>query len=188
MVSFCVVSVSGNVNYALQVFEELAKPVPFVWNNMIRVYVNSIFPNEAILLYNIMRFENVKADSFTFPFVLKACARVSRSIEEGHKLAHLHKGAEAHCTIIQTGLELDPFVQNSLISMYSRSGSIKVARLLFNKMTEKNIVSWNTMVMAYHRQKNIESANGLLKEMPIQKHHDHSTCRLWRYQECSNGV
>ncbi|KAL4186875.1 hypothetical protein AMTRI_Chr09g36290 [Amborella trichopoda] len=168
MVSFCVVSVSGNLNYAVLVFEELAKPAPFVWNNMIRAYANSIFPIEAILLYNRMRSGNVKADSFTFPFVLKACARVSRSIEEGHKLVPLHKGAEAHCTIIQTGLELDPFVQNSLISMYSISGSIEAARLVFNRMTQKNIVSWNTMVMAYYRQKNIESANGLLKEMPIR--------------------
>ncbi|ERM96497.1 hypothetical protein AMTR_s00001p00260690 [Amborella trichopoda] len=168
MVSFCVVSVSGNLNYAVLVFEELAKPAPFVWNNMIRAYANSIFPIEAILLYNRMRSGNVKADSFTFPFVLKACARVSRSIEEGHKLVPLHKGAEAHCTIIQTGLELDPFVQNSLISMYSisdKTGCLYDARKVFNEMPKKNVVICNAMITSYGKHDKSDDARKLFDEM-----------------------
>ncbi|KAL4186878.1 hypothetical protein AMTRI_Chr09g36320 [Amborella trichopoda] len=115
MVSFCVVSVSRNLNYAFLVFEELAKPY----------------------------------------------------IAEGHNFVLLHKGAKVHCTIIQTTLELDPFVHNSLISMYSKSAkNIESANGLLKKMPIRIVVSWNTMIAAHVDSDDIKTAQMVFEEMP----------------------
>lgn len=43
---------------------------------MIRAYSNSIFPMEAIKLYNVMCQRAVRTDHLTYPFLLRACGRV----------------------------------------------------------------------------------------------------------------
>ncbi|XP_057984221.1 pentatricopeptide repeat-containing protein At4g39530 [Malania oleifera] len=56
-----------------------------------------------------------------------------------------------HGQIIVWGFHSDVFLANILLNMYSKSGSIYNARLLFDKMPHRNLISWSSMVSIYTR-------------------------------------
>ncbi|KAF3433046.1 hypothetical protein FNV43_RR24148 [Rhamnella rubrinervis] len=50
--------------------------------------------------------------------------------------------------------------------MYGRRGLVNLARKVFDGMPERNIVSWNAMVMGYAKVGNLACARRLFNEMP----------------------
>ncbi|KAE8674213.1 mediator of RNA polymerase II transcription subunit 16-like [Hibiscus syriacus] len=61
----------------------------------------------------------------------------------------LRAGKAVHCLVLVSGLSKDLSVSTALLSMYSKLGSLKDARLVFENMPEKDLVVWNIMVSAY---------------------------------------
>ncbi|KAL5559565.1 hypothetical protein UlMin_035776 [Ulmus minor] len=62
--------------------------------------------------------------------------------------ADLALGKRAHARIITSGQNVDRFLANNLITMYSKCGSISYARFLFDKMPDRDLVSWNSILAA----------------------------------------
>ncbi|GAV76405.1 PPR domain-containing protein/PPR_2 domain-containing protein [Cephalotus follicularis] len=58
-----------------------------------------------------------------------------------------HKQIHAH--IIISGLGYDTFIGNFLLSLYSKSGNLRYACRVFDKMTDRNLVTWSSMVSMY---------------------------------------
>ncbi|KAK6140896.1 hypothetical protein DH2020_025358 [Rehmannia glutinosa] len=83
----------------------------------------------------------VKPDNFTYPFVFIAC---------GNFLA-LRMGRTVHCEVVKSGLLLDFHVVHSLITMYARCREMGFARNLFDEMSERDMVSWNSIISGYSR-------------------------------------
>ncbi|KAL9239980.1 hypothetical protein vseg_014247 [Gypsophila vaccaria] len=106
------------------------------------------FPSEVLRLYahNFASGE-LFADSFTYPFVIKACGDVSwRRI-----------GVVVHGKVISAGFGLNIFVLNTLLDMYMNFGDTGFARRVFDVMRERDVVSWTSMISGYSR-------NGYAKE------------------------
>ncbi|KAK9165313.1 hypothetical protein Scep_000504 [Stephania cephalantha] len=74
-------------------------------------------------------------------------------------------GRSLHGFLIRYGLEINLFVETSLIDMYSKFGSIGVARKQFDMMVEKNIVSWNAIISGYSYNRFGKEAVQLFKMM-----------------------
>lgn len=102
-----------------------------------------------------MRRNGIEVDSFTLPTILKACNQESRT----------QLGEEIHGFVLKNGFESDVFVTNALIQMYSECGNIGSARLVFDKMSEKDVVSWSTMIRSYHKGKLLDDALEIVREM-----------------------
>ena len=49
------------------------------------------------------------------------------------------------------------FVQAALVAFYSKSSNLGVVRLVFDKMPQRSLVAWNSMISGYEQ-------NGLAKE------------------------
>ncbi|XP_057852522.2 pentatricopeptide repeat-containing protein At4g02750 isoform X2 [Cryptomeria japonica] len=61
---------------------------------------------------------------------------------------------------------LDVGSQNARITKYAKQGRIEDARQVFDKMSERNIVSWTAMVSGYVQNRRVEDARRLFDKMP----------------------
>ncbi|OVA00908.1 Pentatricopeptide repeat [Macleaya cordata] len=139
IISFCALSDSGDLNYALKLFNNTHDPNSFMWNTLIRAQAISSNPSEAILLYMKMRKLGVIPGKHTFPFVLKSCTNCYS----------LTSGKQIHTHVVQFGLDLDLYVVNGLIRCYGVCGNLNDARRLFEEVPERNLIIWTTIVSGY---------------------------------------
>ncbi|CAL9003631.1 unnamed protein product [Prunus brigantina] len=125
------------------------------YNFLITSYIKNNCPKIALKLYAQMRRMDTQVDSFTIPSVLKACGQSSLAV----------LGKETHGFALKNGLDSDVFVSNALIQMYSECGNVVFARLLFDQMADRDVVSWSTMIRSYVRNRLFCEALELIREM-----------------------
>lgn len=77
----------------------------------------------------------------------------------------LSLGEQIHSLIIKQRFTSNPFVNNGLINMYSKCGELNESVKVFNRMPQKNSVSWNSMIAAFARHGNGYKALQLYEEM-----------------------
>lgn len=56
---------------------------------------------------------------------------------------------QAHAQVVASGLHHDTFLGNLLLGGYSRCGCLQDARMLFDGMLHRNLVSWSTLISMY---------------------------------------
>lgn len=78
-------------------------------------------------------------DRFSFPPLLKTVSRASA----------LTEGVEIHGLAWKLGFNSDPFVETALVRMYAACGGIIEARLVFDKMSCRDVVAWSIMINGY---------------------------------------
>lgn len=61
-------------------------------------------------------------------------------------LESLDRGKEVHASAVKLQLGSDVFVGNSLVVMYSKCGAVDDAVVVFKRLKEKNIVTWNAII------------------------------------------
>ncbi|XP_031742900.1 pentatricopeptide repeat-containing protein At2g21090-like [Cucumis sativus] len=141
---------TSRLDDAFRVFSCMPVKNVHTWTALINALVKNKYSNEALDLFQQMLEEKTSPNAFTFVGVLSACA----------DLALIAKGKEIHGLIIRRSSELNfpnVYVCNALIDLYSKSGDVKSARMLFNLILEKDVVSWNSLITGF-------AQNGLGRE------------------------
>eukprot|EP00249_Psilotum_nudum_P024144 c29105_g13_i1 orf=356-1066(+) len=136
-------------------FEKMSRRSVVSWNCMITAYVQHGRGEEAFRLFRQMQVEGVIPDKITFTSILSACA--TKGV--------LAEGKTIHACIVASGFESDDAVATALVNMYSKCGSLADARTTFDKMPDRNVVSWNVMIAAYAHHGQGENALSLFREM-----------------------
>ncbi|XP_077222597.1 pentatricopeptide repeat (PPR) superfamily protein [Tasmannia lanceolata] len=77
----------------------------------------------------------------------------------------LKDGVSVHCPIIKLGFQDDLFLNNNLLSLYSKCIGVDQARVVFDKMPQRDVVSWTGIISAYVRDGNNEQALELFDQM-----------------------
>ncbi|KAJ7231026.1 hypothetical protein O6H91_Y458200 [Diphasiastrum complanatum] len=132
----------GSIEHARQVFNNMQERNVVSWTTMIAGCVQQGLCREALTLFQQMQHEGMKPDKVTFASVLKACA----------SLAALEQGKQVHAQIIKLGFELDTFVGSALVNMYAKCGYIEAACQVFERISKRDLVSWNIMIAGYAQQ------------------------------------
>ncbi|KAG6469063.1 putative pentatricopeptide repeat-containing protein At3g13770, mitochondrial [Zingiber officinale] len=96
---------------------------------------------ESLGILDLMESQSISPEPEILASLLRSCAE-ARS---------LRLGRIVHDKATRTGLLSHPLVANSLVLLYGRCGQLGTARLLFEKMPARNVVSWTTIISVYHR-------------------------------------
>ncbi|KAF8759379.1 hypothetical protein HU200_010422 [Digitaria exilis] len=51
-----------------------------------------------------------------------------------------------HALAVRTGVDLDVFVGDALVAFYARCGDVATSRKVFDAVTAKDVVTWNSMI------------------------------------------
>ena len=159
LIAFCSLSgVSGGLDYASSVFSRIQHPNSFIFFALIKGFSDTSNPVESLILYaRMLSCLNYSSGvEFSIPSVLKACG----------KLLAFDEGRQVHGQVLKTHLWFDPFVGNSMVRMYIDFGEIELARRVFDRMPNRDVVSWNSMIAGYLKAGEIELASELFDEMP----------------------
>ncbi|GMN48693.1 hypothetical protein TIFTF001_017863 [Ficus carica] len=113
--------------------------------------------SQAISSLDLLVQKGIRLPTNTLAQLLQHCGN-SRSLREG-KWVHLH--------LKLTGLKRPGvFLANHLIAMYFKCGDDVDARKVFDRMTERNLYTWNNMLSGYAKMRKLESARRLFDVMP----------------------
>ncbi|PKA53011.1 Pentatricopeptide repeat-containing protein [Apostasia shenzhenica] len=123
---------------AHRLFDEMPVKDLVSWNVLIDGLVHCEQYNEALRAFVRMQQWGFAPDAITFVEVLCACA----------ELGDLTFGQWVHAKLSSRMLDDFIFLPNSLIVMYSKCGALDKALKVFDEMTQRNRVSWNSMILA----------------------------------------
>ncbi|KAK6126457.1 hypothetical protein DH2020_039793 [Rehmannia glutinosa] len=123
---------------ATKVFDEMPKRDLVSWTVMIGACTECGNPEEALDLFDRMR-EGIVPDKIAMVNVVNASA----------KLGVMHKAKIVDDYIKKMEFSLDVILGTALIDMHAKCGSIEFAREVFDKMTQRNVISWSTMIAAH---------------------------------------
>ncbi|CAN1814080.1 Pentatricopeptide repeat-containing protein At5g66520 [Linum perenne] len=136
----CTSPTSGNLEYAQKVFDRMEGVADtLMWNTVIRGYANSSKPELSLFLYSQMLACSVPHNTYTFPFLLKACSNLS-ALEETRQI---------HGQIVKLGFGSEVYATNALLHAYTSSGCVNSGRHLFNLINQPDTVTWNSMINGY---------------------------------------
>ncbi|CAN6208433.1 unnamed protein product [Urochloa humidicola] len=128
----------GDLASARMVFDTTLRPDAYSYGVMLRCLVDAGRHADAVALHQEMRRRcpcPEAQDDFVLSLALKACVR---SAEYGY-------GRRLHCDAVKAGGG-DGFVMNSLIDMYAKAGDLECARKMFERIPDRNVVSWTSML------------------------------------------
>ncbi|KAJ1382403.1 Tetratricopeptide-like helical domain superfamily [Sesbania bispinosa] len=120
------------------------------WNSLINAF-SQHSPSSSFSLHlfrRMMRANNALPNAHTFAGVFSTASNLS----------DIHAGRQAHSLAVKTSCAADVFVGSSLLNMYCKTGFVFEARKLFDRMPERNTVSWATMISGYATQELVNEA------------------------------
>ncbi|XP_048140005.1 pentatricopeptide repeat-containing protein At3g46790, chloroplastic [Rhodamnia argentea] len=131
----------GCVKCAGIVFGEMSQKNVVSWSAMIACYAKNGMPFEALELFRemMLKTHDLLPNSVTMVSVLQACGA----------LAALEQGRLIHGYVLRRGLDSILPVISSLVTMYARCGKLDRAQQVFDKMDERDVVSWNSLISSY---------------------------------------
>ncbi|PKA56378.1 Pentatricopeptide repeat-containing protein [Apostasia shenzhenica] len=133
---------AGDIAAARDLFERMPERNVVCWNAIISGYAQNEKFSEAIKLFRAMLQATAGAgdgagpNTATLVIVLSACAH----------LGALDLGKWIHRYIEKKEIKLGLFLGNALADMYAKCGCIPDARNVFDKMPEKDVVSWSIII------------------------------------------
>ncbi|CAA7024451.1 unnamed protein product [Microthlaspi erraticum] len=126
---------NGYLDHALDLFDEMPERDIVSWNTMISGFASCGFPESAIRAFLDMQSFVIRPTSFTFSILasLVTCVR---------------HGEQVHGNVICSGVSLsDSVVWNSVTDMYRRLGVYDYALSVFLAMEDRDVISWNTLIL-----------------------------------------
>lgn len=130
----------GNTEEALSIFKMIDHKDVVAWSAMLSCYSQAGDCDGATNVFIKMSMQGMKPNEFTISSAIDACASPTAGIDQGrqfHAISIKYRYQDAIC------------VGSALVTMYARKGSIDSARIVFERQTDRDLVSWNSMISGY---------------------------------------
>ncbi|KAK4263416.1 hypothetical protein QN277_028826 [Acacia crassicarpa] len=118
---------------ALMVFDDMPHRNVASLNVAISGFSRNGYHREALMVFKLIGFSNLRPNSVTLASLLSASDGVKN-------------GELVHCWAVKLGVESDTYVATSLISMYSNYEELNSASRVYGGLANKNVVSYNAFI------------------------------------------
>ncbi|KAA8548153.1 hypothetical protein F0562_004586 [Nyssa sinensis] len=146
---------TGSVNAAAKLFRKMEEKDVISWSSMIDCYVHNGATTEALDIFNEMIDKRFEPNPITIIHALQAC-ELTCNLEEGKKI---------HELAAWKGFEMDVLVSTALIEMLMKCSSPKEAIDLFERIPEKDAVSWVALLSGYVHNGMSYKAMGVFRQI-----------------------
>lgn len=145
----------GDLGAAQKLFDVMPDRNVVSWNVVMTGYLDGNNPGCVLKLFRKMVKRGLSGNDTTMVNVLAACGRSARAKE----------GASIHGFLVRGLRNLSLIMNTALIDMYGKCGKVEVARSIFDRMEEKNLVCWNAMILGHCLHGNPEDGLHLFADM-----------------------
>eukprot|EP00268_Persea_americana_P008602 TRINITY_DN13354_c1_g1_i1.p1 TRINITY_DN13354_c1_g1~~TRINITY_DN13354_c1_g1_i1.p1 ORF type:complete len:576 (-),score=78.08 TRINITY_DN13354_c1_g1_i1:509-2158(-) len=152
----------GELDNGLRVFDEMVTGDLIVWNSIIGSFAQNSDSDRALHLFKRMKRAGFSSNQGTLTSVLRACT-VS---------VQLDLGRQVHGHVLK--FESDLILNNALLDMYCKCGNLEGANSAFMRMSERDVISWTTMIAGFAQNGHSQEALrlfGLMKDFGIKPNH-----------------
>eukprot|EP00250_Pteridium_aquilinum_P003916 c14180_g1_i2 orf=213-3113(+) len=168
----------GSLAEARDVLTKLAVLDAVSWTALISGYSEHGSNEELLLCFEKMQLEGVSPDAKTFASVLKACSSVG-AIERGRKIQKIAQERQLDCEL---------FVCSTLVDMYAKSGFLSEAQEAFDKLSTRDLVSWNALIAGYAEYGPCEEVLSCFERMHSDGIAQGTVTFLCAFKACGNMV
>lgn len=145
----------GDVESARQLFDKMPEKNLVTWSTMISGYAKNNRFHEAIALFQDLQEEGVVANETVMVSVISSCGHVGA----------LEIGVQAHEYVIRNNLTVNLILGTAIIDMYGRCGDIEKATQVFEQMSEKDTLTWTSLIAGLAMHGYGKKALGYFSEM-----------------------
>ncbi|XP_042459162.1 pentatricopeptide repeat-containing protein At1g08070, chloroplastic-like [Zingiber officinale] len=128
------------------------------WNSLISGYLQSGMCREGLMVFRSMVSKSIAMDAVTPVSALIGCG----------KIGAIGPGRQIHNLIVLYGFDLNCYLGSSLVNMYARCGYVEDARKLFDRIPEKNVVCWTSIISGYVQSGQFKESIELFRNMQIE--------------------
>lgn len=155
----------GRPGAALAVFRRVPDRSLVSWNTAVDALAGNGDHLAALDLFREMQRDrpDLAPDAYTVQSVLGACAATG-ALSLGlyaHALLLRELGGAGHASPVSR----DVLINNSLVDLYGKCGAVELARQVFDRMSERDLASWNAMVLALANHGRVQDSLDLFDRM-----------------------
>ncbi|XP_074317441.1 putative pentatricopeptide repeat-containing protein At5g47460 [Silene latifolia] len=144
------------IDDAQKLFDEIPQLNVVSWNALISGYVRSGNLRKALSIFTELTRSELRGDAYSFTSALAVCGQ----------LRLLRLGMSIHSKVITTTLESSVVMANCLIDMYGKCSSVECSIRVFDRMLDKDVISWNSVISACTRNRRRDLAFDYFNQMP----------------------
>ncbi|XP_010232231.1 pentatricopeptide repeat-containing protein At1g08070, chloroplastic [Brachypodium distachyon] len=143
------------IDEARQEFDRMSRRDVVAWSTMIAGYAQNGRPLESLQLFERMKATDCRPNEVTLVGVLSACAQLGSDelVEQIGNYAESQR------------LPLTSYLGSALIDMYTKCGHVGRARSVFDRMKQKVVITWNSMIRGLALNGFAEEAISLYEKM-----------------------
>ncbi|GAY35373.1 hypothetical protein CUMW_015910 [Citrus unshiu] len=167
----------GDLVTAHVLFDKLQQKSLISWNAMIAGYVQKGFEEVGLDYYYKMRENGLRPDQYTFASIFRACAT----------LATLDYGKRAHGLMLKCGIRENVVVNSALIDMYFKCSIISDGRQVFDKLSNRNVVTWTSLIAGYGQHGRVVEVFQLFHRMTSEGFRPNYVTFLAVLSACGHG-
>ncbi|KAL6651798.1 hypothetical protein ACP70R_010723 [Stipagrostis hirtigluma subsp. patula] len=158
-------------------FTEIRCKDVVTWTAMAAGCLHCDEPAKAIGVLSDMMLDGVMPNNYTFATAVNACAN----------LTNLDEGRKVHGYVIKLGDDSEVGINNALIDMYAKCGSVSCAYKVFQSMQQRQVISWTAMINGFAQNGRAREAVEVFDDMLLEGVAPNCVTLICVLYACSQG-